>query len=282
MIVVTGATGQLGKLVVQGLLKTLPVDQVVAAARTPAAATDLGVEVREADYDRPDTLASAFAGAETVLLVSGSEIGKRVPQHAAVVRAAAAAGVRRLVYTSAPQADTSPLVLAPEHKATEEIIRESGLAFTILRNGWYTENYADSIAQAAKTGVLIGSAGDGRVASATRADYAEAAVTVLTGPGHEGRTYELSGDVSWSYRDLAAEIAGATGGEVAYRDLPADEHRAALTAAGLPAPVVELLVSLDADISRGLLAETSGELRKLIGRATTPMPETVRGLLATG
>ncbi|SFB62328.1 NAD(P)H dehydrogenase (quinone) [Amycolatopsis marina] len=282
MIVVTGATGQLGKLVVQGLLKTLPADQVVAAARTPAAAAGLGAEVREADYDRPDTLVSAFAGAETVLLVSGSEIGKRIAQHAAVVRAAATAGVRRVVYTSAPQADTSPLVLAPEHKATEEIIRESGLAFTILRNGWYTENYADSIAQAAKTGALIGSAGDGRVASATRADYAEAAVAVLTGQGHEGRTYELSGDVSWSYQDLAAEIAAVTGGEVAYRDLPADEHRAALTAAGLPAPVVELLVSLDGDIARGLLAETSGELCKLIGRATTPMPETVRELLATG
>ncbi|HET6703450.1 SDR family oxidoreductase [Amycolatopsis sp.] len=278
MIVVTGATGHLGKLVVEGLLEKLPADQVVAAVRTPEKAADLaerGVEVRRADYADPESLVTAFKGADKVLLVSSSEVGQRVAQHQAVVDAAKEAGAGHLVYTSAPKATTSALVLAPEHKATEELIAASGLTATILRNNWYNENYADTIKQAVATGSFAGSAGDGRVASATRADYAAAAVAVLTGEGHEGKIYELAGDVTWTYADLAAEIAKATGREITYADLPADEHAKVLAQAGLPEPVVGLLVALDANTKDGLLAETSADLRTLIGRPSTPIGVTV-------
>ncbi|WP_410667654.1 SDR family oxidoreductase [Amycolatopsis sp. cmx-4-68] len=283
MIVVTGATGHLGKLVVEGLLEKLPADQVVAAVRSPEKADGLaarGVEVRRADYGDPDSLVSAFKGADKVLLVSGSEVGRRVEQHQAVLEAAKQAGVGHLVYTSAPKATTSSLVVAPEHKATEELIQASGLTATILRNNWYNENYADVIKQAVETGSFAGSAGDGRVASATRADYAAAAVAVLTGDGHEGKIYELTGDVAWSSADLAAEIGRATGREISYADLPADEHAKVLTEAGLPEPVVGLLVTLDANIKDGLLAETTGDLRALIGRPTTPIGVTVAEIAA--
>ncbi|MBE8522480.1 SDR family oxidoreductase [Amycolatopsis sp. H6(2020)] len=278
MIVVTGATGHLGKLVVEGLLEKLPADQVVAAVRSPEKAADLaerGVDVRRADYTDPESLVTAFKGADKVLLVSSSEVGQRVAQHQAVVEAAKEAGVRHLVYTSAPQATTSTLVLAPEHKATEELIGASGLAATILRNNWYNENYADTIKQAAQSGSFVGSAGDGRVASATRADYAAAAVAVLTGEGHEGKIYELAGDVTWTNADLAAEIGKATGREITYVDLPADEHVKALTGAGLPEPVAGFLAALDANIKDGLLAETTDDLRTLIGRPSTPIGVTV-------
>lgn len=281
MIVVTGANGQLGRLVIEGLKGVLPAERIVAAVRSPEKADDLGVQVREADYDRPETLASAFAGAEKVLLISGSEVGKRVPQHTAAVEAAARAGVRHLAYTSAPKADSTSLVLAPEHKATEEVIRASGLPFTLLRNNWYTENYAQGIIQAAETGTYLGSAGDGRVASATRADYAAGAVAVLTGEGHEGRTYELSGDVAWSFTDLAAEISAATGKEVVYRNVSPEEHKAVLAGAGLPAQAVEMIVALDGNTAEGTLAESTGELRTLTGRPTTPLGDTVRAILAS-
>ncbi|WIX89817.1 SDR family oxidoreductase [Amycolatopsis sp. DG1A-15b] len=278
MIVVTGATGHLGRLVVEGLLEKLPADQVVAAVRTPEKAADLaerGVEVRRADYTEPESLVTAFKDADKVLLVSSSEVGRRVAQHQAVIEAAKQAGVRHLVYTSAPQATTSALVLAPEHKATEELIEASGLTATVLRNNWYHENYADTIKQAVQTGSFAGSAGDGRVASATRADYAAAAVAVLTGEGHEGKVYELAGDVAWSNADLAAEIGQVTGREISYVDLPADEHAKVLAQAGLPEPVAGFLVALDADIKAGLLAETTDDLRTLIGRPATPIGVTV-------
>lgn len=284
MIVVTGATGHLGRLVVEGLLEKVPADQVVAAVRTPEKAADLaarGVDVRRADYTDPDSLSTALKDADKVLLVSSSEVGQRVAQHQAVIEAAERAGVRHFVYTSAPRATTSALVLAPEHKATEELIHASGLTSTILRNNWYHENYAEVIKQAAATGSFAGSAGEGRVASATRADYAAAAVAVLTGEGHEGKTYELAGDAAWSYPELAAEIGKATGREITYADLPADEHAAALTQAGLPEPVVGLLVALDADTKAGLLAETTADLRTLTGRASTPLGVTVAEIAAT-
>ncbi|KDN22481.1 SDR family oxidoreductase [Amycolatopsis rifamycinica] len=284
MIVVTGATGHLGRLVVEGLLEKLPADQVVAAVRTPEKAADLaerGVEVRRADYSDPESLVAALKGADKVLLVSSSEVGQRVAQHQAVVDAAGQAGVRHLVYTSAPRATTSALVLAPEHKATEELIQASGLPATILRNNWYNENYADTIKQAAQTGSFVGSAGDGRVASATRADYAAAAVAVLTGEGHEGKIYELAGDATWTNADLAAEIGKATGREITYVDLPADEHVKALTDAGLPEQVAGFLAALDAGIKDGLLAETTPDLRTLIGRPSTPIGVTVAEVVGT-
>jgi NAD(P)H dehydrogenase (quinone) len=275
MIVVTGASGALGRLVVKGL----PTGQVVAAARTPEKVADLGVPVRVADYDRPETLVEAFTGADKVLLVSSSEVGKRLPQHTAVVEAAKKAGVPHLVYTSVLRADTSTLGLAPEHKATEQLIRESGIPFTFLRNGWYTENYTSTFQQAAQTGGFIGSAGAGRVASATRADYAEAAVAVLTGTGHEGRVYELAGDTSWSYPELARALTTAAGREVTYTNLTADQHREALTSYNLPAHLVDLLVDSDHGIAVGQLDDSTGELGKLIGRPTTPLTVTLADVL---
>lgn len=273
MILVTGATGAFGRLVVA----QLPADEVIAGARTPAKAADLGVRVRELDYDRPETI--DLTGVDRLLLVSGNVPGNRVAQHGAVVDAAVRAGVKHLVYTSAPHADTTDLVLAPEHRATEELIRSAGIPFTFLRNGWYHENYLDTITRAAATGEIVGSAGTGRVASAARADYAAAAVAVLTGSEHEGRIHELSGDVAWTFPELAAEIAAVTGRPVEYRDLTPDEHRAHLEAAGTPPEVAGFVVALERNIAADALAETSGRLRDLIGRPTTPIATTIQETL---
>ncbi|MFC4854842.1 SDR family oxidoreductase [Actinophytocola glycyrrhizae] len=278
MIVVTGATGQLGRLVVAGLRERGAA--VVAGARNPSAAADLGVEVRELDYDRPDTVDAALTGADQVLLISGSEAGRRVPQHTAVVDAAKRAGVRQLVYTSALHADTSPLVLAPEHKATEEVIRASGLGFTFLRNGWYHENHADQITQGAETGEIVGAAGDGRVASAARADFAAAAIAVLTGGGHENRAYELSGDTAWTFAEFADQIAEQAGKPVAYRSLAPAEFQRFLVDRGTPAQVAGFVAALEQNIADGTLADTPGDLRTLIGRPTTPIAETIKAVLA--
>lgn len=283
MIVVTGATGQLGRHVVEGLLEKLPADQIVAAVRNPEKAADLaerGVQVREADYNDPASFAAALKDADKVLLISSNEFGQRVEQHQTVIEAAKQAGVDQLVYTSAPKADSTPLVLAPDHKATEEIILASGLPYTILRNGWYTENYADKIKQAALSGSFVGNAGDGRVASAARADYAAAAVAVLTGEGHVGKIYELAGDTAWSFDQLAAAIGKAAGREVTYRNLTPEQHKQVLTDAGLPEPVVELLVGLDANTADGVLSGGTDDLRTLIGRPTTPFDITVAELAA--
>ena len=280
MIIVTGASGHLGRHVVTGLLDKLPAGQVVAAARSPEKAADLGVAVRRADHDEPDTLLAALEGAETVLLISGSEVGERVRQHRAVIDAARKAGVARLVYTSILNAGR-PLVLAPEHQATEEAIAESGVTFTILRNGWYHENYRQAIEQATRTGGFAGSAGDGQVASASRADFAAAAVAVLTADGHDDKVYELSGDTAWTYADLAAEIAAVTGKPVTYTDLSPQEHRAALTATGLPEELAGFLVAVEQDIKHGLLADVTGELRALTGRPTTPIRDTVAGVVSS-
>jgi NAD(P)H dehydrogenase (quinone) len=274
MIVVTGASGQFGRLVIEQLKGTA---HVVAAARSPEKVRDLGVEVREFDYDRPETL--DLDGADKVLLVSGSELGKRVRQHGAVVDAAKRAGVGLLVYTSAPRADTTELAVAPEHKATEQLILDSGLPYTFLRNGWYHENYLDGIATGAQTGEIVGSAGSGRVASAARADYAAAAAHVLTSEGHEKRIYELSGDTAWTFAELAQRIAGVAGRPVEYRSLSREEHQALLVDSGLPAEVASFVATLDKNIADGLLADTSGTLRDLIGRPTTPIDVTIRQVL---
>jgi NAD(P)H dehydrogenase (quinone) len=275
MIVVTGATGHLGRLVVEGLKEQLPADQIVAAVRSPEKAADLGVTVRKADYDEPETVVAALEGADKVLLISGNEMGSRVQQHRAVVEAAQKAGVAHLVYTSAPKADISPLIVAPEHKATEEIISDSGLTFTLLRNGWYNENYEQTVQQAVQTGKFVGSAGEGRTASAARADYAAAAVTVLSGEGHENKIYELSGDVAWTRAELAATISEVAGKPVTYTDLTPEQHQAALVEAGLPEATAQFVVALDGNTKDGLLADISGELRELIGRPTTPIADTV-------
>lgn len=272
-VVVTGATGHLGRLVVEGLLDA-GVTDVVAGARGPERLADLaarGARAVELDYDRPETLAAALAGADTVVLVSGSEVGRRVAQHGAVVDAAAAAGVRRVIYTSAPHADATELVLAPEHQATEELLAASGLVTTVLRNNWYTENYLPSLQQAAATGEIVGSVGQGRVASATRADLAAGIVAVVTGDGHDGATYELTGDHAWTHDELAAAASDVLGRPVTYRDVTPDEHRAALLGAGLDEGTAGFVVALDQNIAAGALADATDTLRGLLGRPATTL-----------
>ena len=282
MIVVTGATGHLGRLVVTKLLEKVPAREVVAAVRDPEKAKDLatrGVQVRRADYSSPKSLTSALAGAEKVLLISSSEVGHRTPQHAAVIRAAVAAGVKRLAYTSILRADTSRMILAAEHAATEQEIRASGLPFVLLRNGWYHENYTENLGPALQHGAIVGSVKSGRIAGASRADYAEAAVAVLTGSS-EKQVYELAGDQPYTLSELAAEVSRQAGRPVLYRDLPPDQYRAVLTGVGLPGPVADLYVDADVQAAEGALEDRSGDLRRLIGGPTTPLADAVRAGLA--
>ncbi|MGO4804755.1 SDR family oxidoreductase [Arthrobacter sp. 2MCAF15] len=283
-IAVTGATGQLGRLVLEELLTNQEPASLVAVVRDAAKAEELrarGVQVRVADYSDPAALEAALAGVDKLLLVSGSEVGARVAQHANVVTAAKAAGVGFIAYTSVLAADTTELILAPEHKATEQLIRGSGLGFTFLRNGWYTENYAQTVATARQTGAVVAAAGDGRVASATRADYAAAAAAVLTTAGHEGRTYELSGDHAWDFEELATAITELAGKEVVYRPVSAPELVQLLTAAGLDEGTAGFLAALDTDTKAGLLATVTGELSGLIGRPTTPLLQALQSAAAS-
>ncbi|MEU0128685.1 MULTISPECIES: SDR family oxidoreductase [unclassified Streptomyces] len=282
-IVVTGATGELGRLVVERLLATVPAESVAAVVRDKEKAAALaarGVEIRIADYDRPETLTEAFRAGDRVLLISGSEVGKRVAQHAAVIDAAKAAGVAQLAYTGVLGGPGADFLLAAEHKATERLILESGLPHTFLRNGWYTENYTANLGPVLEHGAVVSNAGEGRVASATRADYADAAAAVLTGEGHLGAAYELSGDVAWSLAEYAAMVSAATGREIVHTEVPASAHLDILVGAGVPAPFAEILVDVDEAIGRGLLAGTSGDLARLIGRPTTPASETVAAAVA--
>lgn len=278
MILVTAATGKLGRLVVSGLLEKVPAKDLAIAVRDPNKAADLaarGVQVRQADYSKPETLGPALKGVDTVLLISSSEVGQRTRQHQAVVDAAKKAGVRLLAYTSVLHADTSGLALATEHKATEEAIRASGLPFVFLRNGWYTENYTENLAPALAHGAIIGSSGEGRVAAATRADYAAAAVAVLTSQGHENKVYELAGDTAFTATELAAEVSRQSGKSVLYKDLPQADYARALVGVGVPAPFAEILADSDAGAARGELNDSSGDLRRLIGRPTTPLAQSV-------
>jgi len=278
-IAVTGATGQLGRIVVAKLTEKVAPGEIVALARDPNKAADLGVAVRQADYDRPETLEPALAGVDTLLLISGSEVGKRASQHANIIAAAKAAGVGRIVYTSLLHADTSSLGLADEHRATEAALKASGIPFTLLRNGWYTENYAGSIASAAQSGTLYGSAGEGRIASATREDFAEAAVAAATDEGHVGKIYELAGDERFTLAELAAEIARQTGKPVTYMDLPEADYAKALEGAGLPAPAAQAVAGYDAETAKGALDDESRQLSALIGRPTTSLSAAVARVL---
>ncbi|MGY2052892.1 NAD(P)H-binding protein [Methylobacterium sp. JK268] len=282
-LLVTGASGQLGTLVVDALLARVAPEGVVAGLRRPdgeagARLRARGVEVREVDYDRPETLAPALAGIDRLLLISSSEIGRRVPQHRAVIAAAREAGVGFVAYTSVLRAPTSPLGLAEEHRQTERALTESGLPHAILRNGWYTENYAAAIPAALAHGVLLGAAGEGRIASAARIDYAEAAAAILTAETPAG-TYELAGDESYTLAAFAAEIARQSGRPVAYRDLPEAAFRTALLQAGLPEPVAALLADSDAAAARGALFDEGRVLGRLIGRPTTPASVTIAAAL---
>ena len=272
MIVVTGASGQLGRLVIHSLLKRIPASQIVAAVRNPASVADLaqlGVQVRQADYTQPASLNGAFAWAQKVLLISSNEVGQRVAQHAAVITAAKQAGVELLAFTSLLHADRSALGLADEYQQTERLIRDSGLAHVILRNGWYTENYLAALPAALAHGVLLGSAGDGRIASAARADYAEAAAVVLTITQPANVIYELAGDEAYTLSQLAAEVSKVSGKSVVYQDLPEAEYRATLLNAGLPEGLASLLADSDRGASQDWLFDDSHQLSQLIARPTT-------------
>ncbi|WP_327295895.1 MULTISPECIES: SDR family oxidoreductase [unclassified Streptomyces] len=283
-IVVTGATGALGRLVIDELLGRVPADQVAAVVRSKEKAAGLaarGVELRVADYNDPASLDGAFRAGERVLLISGSEVGRRVPQHTAVIGAAKAAGVAQLAYTGILGGPDADFQLAAEHKVTEQLILDSGLPYTFLRNGWYNENYTGNLTPVLEHGAVVTNAGDGRVASAARADYAAAAAAVLVSDGHLGKVYELSGDIAWSFAEYAAEVANASGKEIAYRNVPAATHQEILVGAGLPEEFAAILADVDAAIERGLLAGTSGDLARLTGRPTTPIAASVAAALAS-
>lgn len=282
-LVVTGATGHLGRLVVDQLLAhgASPSDLVAAGRNRErlAALADLGVRTAAIDFDDPASLDAAFAGADKVLLVSGQQLGHRVAQHAAALAAVQRAGAS-IVYTSAPRVDVSELVVAPDHRATEELIVASGVSFTFLRNNWYTENYADTVRQAAATGVILSSAGDGRVASAPRSDYAEAAALVLLGSEYDGAVLELGGDEPWTFAELAATVAEVAGRPVEVNRVTAAEQVAALEAVGLDADTAGFVAALDGNIRDGWLAGTDHTLSRILGRPTVPLADSVRAFLA--
>ncbi len=282
IIAITGASGHLGRLVVPRLRAALPTTDIVALARSPEKAADLGVAVRAADYDKPDTLDAALAGADTLLLISSSDIGRRAEQHTNVIAAAKGAGVKRIVYTSLLHADTSSLSLATEHVATEAALKDSGLVHTVLRNGWYSENHTASIPAALQAGFFAGSAGDGRISAATRADFADAAVAVLAGEGHDGKVYELAGDAPYTLSELAAELSRQVGREIPYRNLPPAEYAALLREAGISDAYAEAIAQFDVDASTGALFDDGRELSRLIGRPTTPLADAVAEALANG
>ena len=280
-IAVTAATGQLGTLVVDALLTRTTPDQIVAIARDAAKAEPLaakGIDVRIASYDDPAALKEALTGVDRVLLISGSEIGKRGQQHRNVIDAAIANDVSRVVYTSAPQVDTSTLPVAPEHLETEQYLASTNVDHVLLRNNWYTENYASTLETAAAAGTVLTSAGNGRVASASRQDFAEAAAVVLTTDGPVKQVYELAGDVAWTQADLASALSEVLGKPIEVADVSADEQSAILTSAGLDASLIGFIVAVDASIKQGGLALATGDLSSLIGHSTTPIVETFRAL----
>lgn len=281
---VTGATGQLGRLVIDALLERVPASAIVAGVRDPAkeaaaAIRDKGIEVRVADYARPETLVRALAGVDRLLLISGSEIGKRKEQHRNVIAAAKEAGVGLIAYTSILHADTSPLFLAGEHRATEAALAEAGVPFVLLRNNWYTEVFTWRLPLAMKLGTFMGAAGDGRVSSAARADYAKAAATVLAGDGQAGRIYELAGDASFTLAELVGVVAEASGKPLSYDDMTPEDFKAAVAKAGVPEMFAMILSDTDAGIAKGALFDDGGELARLIGLPTTPFRSTIAGFV---
>ena len=282
MIALTGATGQLGQFVVEALLKTVPAKEIVAIVRNPAKAEALskqGLIVRQGDYNDQAALTQALAGVEKLLLISSSEVGQRTAQHRNVIDAAKAAGVKFIAYTSLLHADTSPLGLHVEHVETEKLLAESGIPFALLRNGWYSENYLASAPAALAHGVFLGAAGEGKIASATRADYAAAAARVISEEGHAGKVYELAGDKAWTLSELAALLSEASGKKVVYQNLSEADFAAALKGAGLPDGLAEMLADSDIGASKGGLFDDSQTLSKLIGRPTTSIADSVNDLL---
>ncbi|MEU0115940.1 SDR family oxidoreductase [Streptomyces bobili] len=280
-IVVTGATGHLGRHVVEQLLEKVPAEGITAVVRDKAKAAHLaerGVKLAVADYNAPETFDGLFAPGDKVLLISGNEFDKGRPaQHQVVIDAAKAAGVALLAYTSAP--GTLSAALADDHRATEKALLASGLPYSLLRNGWYHENYTENLAPVLEHNAVVAAAGDGRVSSAARADYAAAAVAVLTGEGHENTTYELGGDEAWSFAEYAAELSRRTGKEIGYSPVPAETLIGILTGAGLPEPFAAILAGVDASIAKGELVVSTGDLSRLAGRPTTPLSEAIAAAL---
>lgn len=274
MIAVTGASGQLGRLVLETLLETIPANELVAIVRDQSKVADLvarGVAVRQADYTDPAALRAALPGVDRLLLISSSEVGQRATQHQNVINAAKEAGVGLLAYTSILHADTSPLPLAEEHKQTEAMLADSGIPFVLLRNGWYTENYAMGAPAALELGAVFGCAGDGRIASAARADYAAAAAAVMTADAPAGQVYELAGDSAYTLSEFAATLARVSGKDITYRNLPEADYAAALQQAGLPEGLAVMLAESDTGASKGGLDDDSHTLSTLIGRPTTAL-----------
>jgi NAD(P)H dehydrogenase (quinone) len=280
-IVVTGATGHLGRHVVEQLLEKVPAEEITAVVRDESKAADLaarGVRLAVADYNTPETFDGLFAAGDKVLLISGNEFDKgRVGQHRVVIDAAKAAGVSLLAYTSAPGSLTA--ALADDHRATEDVLLASGLPYALLRNGWYHENYTENLAPVLAHDAVVQAAGEGRIASASRADYAAAAVAVLTGEGHENKTYELSGDEAWGFAEYAAELSRQTGKEITYNQVSPETFASILTGAGLPEVLAGILAGVDVCIEKGELAVTTGDLSRLTGRPTTPISESVAAAL---
>jgi NAD(P)H dehydrogenase (quinone) len=275
-IVVTGATGHLGRHVVESLLaRGVPASDIVATGRHVEKIADLGVTTKVAPFEDLAALKDAFTGADAVLLISGSEVGKRVEQHRNAIQAAKEAGVGRIVYTSIPKADTTEMKLAAEHQATERILAESGVPYTLLRNSWYIENYP--IAQAVENG-LFGAVGDGRISASPRADYAEAAASALIGEGHAGKVYELGGE-AFTMPELAAEVSRQSGKTVTYTDLGEQKYAEFLVGVGLDAPHAAVLADSDAAASRGALFVPKTDLENLLGRPATPLAESVAAAL---
>lgn len=287
-ILVTGATGQLGALVIDALLKTTPAAEIAGLVRpakggAPSKVEQLeaqGMQARTGDYTDPASLRTALEGIERLLFISSSELDDRVAQHRNVVEAAVAAGVELIAYTSVLHADRSPLGLAEDHRQTEALLAASGAPTVLLRNGWYTENYMASVPAALAHDAMLGAAGEGRIASAARADYAEAAAAVLTSKdGQGGRIYELAGDGAYTLAELAAELARQAGRPIAYKDLPQAEFERVLLGAGLPPSLAALFANCDAGAARGALFDESGDLGRLIGRPTTPLATSVAAAL---
>ncbi len=282
MIAITGASGQLGQLVIEELLNTVAADQLVAIVRNPAkikSFADLGVQVRAASYEDKAALVQALNGVEKLLLISSSEVGQRAVQHRNVIDAAKEAGVKLIAYTSLLHADSSPLGLSDEHIATEEMLKQSGIPFVLLRNGWYTENYLASVPPALQHGVFIGSTGEGKIAAAARADYAAAAAKVMTLDNQAGKVYELAGDYGWTLSELTAELTKQSGKTVVYQNLPEADFKAALLGAGLPEGLAAMLANSDVGASKGGLFDDSHQLSALIGRPTTSLAESMRAAL---
>lgn len=283
-IAVTGASGQLGQLVISQLLERTEAKNIVALVRNPEKLSDLsskGIEVRAFDYaHNADELSIQLAGVDKLLLISSSEIGQRTTQHQNVINAAKLAHVKFVAYTSLLKADTSPLLLAQEHVETEQYLKTSDIPYTLLRNNWYSENYAMGLAQAVEQGKIFGATHHGKIASASRLDYATAAGVVLTQEGHENKVYELAGDTSYTLDDVAKWVTEISKKEVTYNDLSEEEYKALLIQVGLPEGFASILANSDDGVFKDALYSDSKDLHKLIGRATTSMQETIKEFLS--